>query len=308
VPAWGGVSGTYLDGVIDSSDRFQIAYDYYTPFGTRQAEYAFLDAGSTWDAGYIVEDSTVAGSNDVGAFVSIDVDSANLPSFAYLDVDRQVPAMADVLQDPWSILDLDVFYTDLDWNYSAELFGDSCLIGYYTSLTVDVTGYDNVLFYDGCAIAEELQVTRLDLDLNSIVWSGTVDPDGYHSDTALKHSGDLCVAYQQGVGANLGYGCSVDGGNTWSLETVESSGSTGAYAALAFNSLDEPYIAYYNESTGEVWVSHHDGSSWWSSAISSVGSYGTLGDPISIAVDGADGVHVTWYDAGDASLRYAVGL
>ena len=307
IPAWSGISGTYIDGVVDAADRFQVAYDWISPSGARQAEYAFLDAGSSWDYGYVVEDSTTAGSTDVGAFVSIDVDNANLPSFAYLDVDRQVPAMADVLQDPWTFLDLDVFYTDLDWNYWAEATGDSCLIGYYTSLTIDTSGYDNVLFYDDCPLAEELQVTRLDLDLNSLVWSGTVDPDGYHADTAMKASGDVCVAYQQGSSADLGYGCTTDGGSSWSLETVSSSGSTGAYAALAFNSADEPYIAYYNESLGEVWLAHHDGSSWWTDTLSPVGSYGTLGDPISIAVDGSDQVHVTWYDANDASLRYAVG-
>ena len=306
IPAWFGVSGTYLDGVIDSADRFQVGYDYVNSRnGTRQAEYAYMDASGVWDAGYVVEDQDRWGSSDIGAFISIDVDASNFPSLAYLDVDRQVPAMVDALSEPW--FGLDLLYADLDYNYSADWFGDSCLIGYYTSLSIDSSGYDNVVYYDGCAIAEELQVTRLDLDLNSIVWSGTVDPDGYYSDTAIDSSGLLCTAYQQGVGADLGYACSADGGGSWTLETVDTSGATGLYPALAFNSADEPYIAYYNASTAEVWVAHNDGSGWWTGALSNAGTWPTLGDPISIAVDASDQVHVTWYDAGDEALRYAVG-
>ena len=305
IPAWGGISGTYIDGVIDASDRFQVGYDWMSPSGARQVEYAILESGGTWESGYVVEDSSIAGSTDVGAFVSIDVDAANYPSLAYLDVDRQVPAMVDALSDPW--LGLDLLYVDLDYNYSAEVLGDSCLIGYWTSLTVDSSGYDNVLYFDGCALAEELQITRLDVDLDSLLYSHSITKDGYYSDTALKGSGDLCMAYQLGVSSDLGYGCSTDGGDNWSLETVDTAGSTGLYPALAFNSYDEPYIAYYNQSTGEVMVAHHDGTSWSTTVLSLVGSYGTLGDPISIAVDSSDKVHVTFYDTNDASLRYATG-
>ena len=95
-------------------------------------------------------------------------------------------------------------------------------------------------------------------------------------------------------------------GEEVSWEAAFDTTAAGSLSGVWGSSPNDVFIVGGTDVGGEIY--HYDGSSWWSDAISSVGSYSTLGDPISIAVDASDQVHITWYDANDASLRYAKGL
>lgn len=313
VPSWDGVSGMYMDAVVDAADRFQLAYTWSTGSST-QLEYGYLD-GSEWQFGEIVDDQASSGSKEVGYYVSIDVDANNYPSFAYMDYDALVPVMADTISDPILSLFLDVLYADLDYNYEWEVYnntggllGTVCNIGYFTSIVVDTDGYDSVAYYDNCSIAEEAQFTRLDTDLDSIVWSQTIAPNGWYTDLTYSSDGVLCVAYQDATNGILNFGCSYDKGNTWSIEEVDGSeGNNGAYASVAFNSKDQPYIAYYNSTTKMLKVAHDAGDGWTIIDIAEVGDYDETGDPIDLAIDHNDMVHITYHNDKTDSLGYAMG-
>ena len=85
---------------------------------------------------------------------------------------------------------------------------------------------------------------------------------------------------------------------------MDSEGSVGAYAALAFNSADEPYIAYYDESHADLKVARLSGGSW---EVMTVDSSGSVGQAPSIAIDSKNIVYISYYDASSESLKLAEG-
>ena len=92
------------------------------------------------------------------------------------------------------------------------------------------------------------------------------------------------------------------------IEEVDASeGNNGAYASVAFNSKDQPYIAYYNSTTKMLKVAHDAGDGWTIIDIAEVGDYDDTGDPIDLAIDHNDMVHITYHNDKTDSLGYATG-
>ena len=48
----------------------------------------------------------------------------------------------------------------------------------------------------------------------------------------------------------------------WSVETVDPAFNNGAYADLAFNSYNQPYISYYDANQGALKIATRPGNSW----------------------------------------------
>ena len=90
---------------------------------------------------------------------------------------------------------------------------------------------------------------------------------------------------------------------SWSYETVDAD-KAGMYASLAFNSNDEPYIAYYYETDGDLKIAHNDGTAWTTITIDSTGDVGKF---IDMSIDSNDVVHVVYYDYTFGELKYASG-
>ena len=300
------VAGEYLDSVVDAADRLQVAYTFWAEgrSGNTEVDFSFRDPDGTWSDPYVVEDASVNGSTDLGAFVSIDVDDANLPSFAYYDYTNRQPRLADVLTSPWTLFGIDALYAHLDENYLYQLGLEDCDIGFWTSLQIDESGYDNVAYYDDCALAQEAQFTRLDWTFDALAWSETIASQGWYSSLGRDGSGALCVAWYDASSADLDFGCSTDGGFTWSSETVDSAGAVGEGAALAFDSKGDPWIAYYDATHGNLKVAHERSGSWETITVDEAGDVGLAP---SIAIDGGDTVHMTWYDNSKGVLKYGWG-
>jgi hypothetical protein len=89
-----------------------------------------------------------------------------------------------------------------------------------------------------------------------------------------------------------------------STEDVDKTGAVGAYARLAFNSLDEPYIAYYDTTNKNLKVAHKTSSGWTTFTVDSAGDVGIWLDMV---VDDDDVVHISYRDETNASLKYAHG-
>ncbi len=279
--------GESLDLVVDHSDELQIAYTWEGG-GTTDLWFGWMDASGIWDTGYLIDGFTANGTTNTGHYVSIAVDSDNLPSFAYFDADYLVPVLADYTSFGVAV------YTDIDilwaWTYAT---------GYFTTLAIDSNDYDHVAWFDDNALGSEAQYS----DFNEGTVNETIADDGWYTSLALKSDDSACVAYQDSTAANLVYGCRDAATGTWSATTLDSTGSVGAYAQLAFNSADEPWIAYYDESNGNLKVAAMVASAW---VVSTVDSTGDVGIAPSIAIGADDQVIVSYYDATNAALKVAV--
>jgi hypothetical protein len=287
----------HLDAAIDGADQFNVAYTY-TYYGWTELDFIYRDAAGSWSAEYVVDDYYESKSTSIGWYVDVEMDSGNMPSFAYFDADYGIPMVADFTSYGVAI------YAMADNNYAGPT-------GYGCSLALDSTAADHISYYDPYAwygLSEEVQYSQLNADLASIAFSEAVSADpGYTSDDgmrtsiAVKTDDTPCVAWWDYADGDLNYACRDDG---WTEQTVDSSGSVGAYPALAITSTDEVYIAYYDVTSADLKLAHHDGLTWTTMVLDDDGDVGLAP---SIALDNTDVVHISYYDASNGWLKYATG-
>ena len=221
-----------------------------------------------------------------GSYVSIAVDSSNLPSFAYFDADNGVPTLTDYTTFGVGVT------SSIDINYTGAT-------GYFTSIALDSSDWDYVAYYDDGLTAGEVQMA---VPLEP-TFSEVVDEDpGWYVSLAMRSDDVPCAAWQAVTDADLRYGCR-DASDNWSIETVDSTGAVGVEAALAFDASDNPWIAYYDESNGDLKVATAKSGTW---TILTVDSVGDVGLAPSIVVSGGY-VYISYYDADKGVLKYAVG-
>ena len=288
-----GWSGEWLDIAIDSADNVQVAFTWVNSSWTsRELDFIYMDASGWWSSVYYVDNGSDTGSNDVGAYVDIKIDSAGLPSFAYLDATRGVPVLADYTTFGNAI------YIDADYN----LWDASMGSGFYATLGLDSSDYDHVAYYN-IGLSSDVRYSSL---ANGGAYSEVIDPDtGIYIDLEVRNDNTPCIAYLSTGGNDLRYACR-DNGSSWSIETVDSSGSVGGWASLAFLSDGTPYIAYFDESNSALKVASLTGSNGnWD--VSTLDDSGDVGYAPYITVDHNDIVHISYYDAGNGALKYAVG-
>lgn len=313
-------TGDWLDLVIDAADNLMIGYtSYNTQAGAMELDFIQRTASGTWSEEYVIDAGTydlysylgMVNSDNVGSFVSMALDSDQLPSFAYLDWTNGAPILADMTS-----LGV-VAYAPVDM--PSRLLDADVASGWFASLAVDSTGYDHVVYYDaedlslaGYGYPDEVQYTMLDYNYDSLVLSESVSAGraGYYTSTAML--GDQpCAAWMDADTADLKYACRL-GKDNWAVETVDSSGRVGAHAQLAFNSKGTPYIAYFDQGTNKVKVAVKEGQHWVKVTVGDASTvddsdYRWMQKALDIAIDGEDGVHVSYYDATTRTLRYARG-
>jgi hypothetical protein len=96
---------------------------------------------------------------------------------------------------------------------------------------------------------------------------------------AVDSNNNPVVAYFDGNGGDLKYAALVKG--IWTVETIDSSGSTGLYPSLVLSS-DVPMIAYYRRTGGDLRLAVHKSTGW---KISTVDDAGDVGRCTSIALN-----------------------
>ena len=290
-------SGEYLDAVVDNTGVLHVSYTEENAY-IRGLLYTQRSASGSWLDPMVV-DGFEPGEIDVGQYVSMDLDSWNLPSFSYFDADLGEPIIADV-----TILGM-TLYISADNNYMGDLLSTGHT-GLYTSLAVDSANNDHVAFYDPYAnfgTDQEVQYSSFNLDLDQIHFSERIDDAGQYISMAIRSDDVPCVAFQSIDSLDLKYGCLIDG--SWAIETLDSDGAVGAHASLAFNSYDEAYIAYYDQTHTRLKLARENKDLAWD--IIEVDNDGNVGQATSIDVDDRDRAHISYYDASNQSLKYAVG-
>jgi hypothetical protein len=294
-------SGEFLDAIVDSTGVLHVSYTEANEY-TRGLLYTQRSASGYWSPALVV-DGFEPGEIDVGQYVSIALDSWNLPSFGFFDADFGVPIIADT-----TILGTAVLIS-ADNNYMSGLFDDAHT-GLYTSIAIDSSDNDHIAFYDPYANAgtsPEVQYSAFNTDLDDLVYSETIiEAAGGFISLAMRSDDVPCVAFQATVAMDLMYGCLVDG--NWALETVDASGSVGRYASLDFNAYDEAYIAYYDQSNSRLMLAREDkedSETPWE--LIEVDNDGDVGQAASLHVDTRSVAHMSYYDASHQTLKYATG-
>jgi hypothetical protein len=290
-------SGEFVDAVVDNTGVLHVSYTEANAY-IRGLLYTQRSASGTWIEPLIV-DGFEPGEIDIGQYVSMDLDTWNLPSFGYFDADIGEPVVADM-----TIIGVAV-YVSADNNYMGTLF-EEAHTGLYTSLALDSMGNDHIAFYDPYAsggTGPEVQYSAFNLDLDDLVYSETIDDAGQYISLAIRGDDVPCVAFQTMDTLDLKYGCYEDG--AWNLEVLDESGAVGAYATLDFNSYDEAYIAYYDQTHTRLKMAReYKGEAW---EIIEIDNDGNVGQAASIHVDGRGIAHISYYDASRQALKYATG-
>ena len=163
---------------------------------------------------------------------------------------------------------------------------------------------------------------------------GTIDsanPVSDRTSPAVDGAGGVHVSYHDAAGLDLEYACKPSGG-AWSTTTVDSVGRVGEFSSLAVDAVDSAgrvgeftslaldgvvgvhvsYYAYANSSNTAIYDLKYaykpSGGVWTTTTVDAAGRVGTY---TSLAVDGADGVHISYFAYASSSntviddLKYA---
>ena len=320
--SWGEVSelttadatGDFLDVAVDGIDRLQLTYSASNGSATFM-DYRYYDIyNDTWSTPIMVDQISSSTSIIADFRLAIDVDNANLPSIAYYNQVDQQPVLIEI-DSPItnSLSNLTGDWIDLD------SFVDPIGLGYYTGtfidFAIDQTGTSHVVWYNDVIDSENQYnaVSNGNNDGECTDFWGTSDSyvesasNGIHNAVAVKSNNTPCVAYIDESSNDVMYACNTNSDpcdQGWSVETVSNGLSGTAYTNLAFNSLDEPYISYYDFSSGDLKLAHNPGTGW---VIQSIDTIGNVGDFNRLAIDDNDQIHIIYYDATNNEIRYATG-
>jgi PKD repeat protein len=133
--------------------------------------------------------------------------------------------------------------------------------------------------------------------------------DGYIS-LALTGNNEPCVAYYKKTGPELFY-AQRDRQGTWNIESVGYQ-TQGKFPSLALNAAGIPSISFYDVDAQAVKYAKRTGPGTWS--IVTVEDHVALSDsgiiiptgPTTLRLDNAGKAHITYYDAQNRKMRYAV--
>jgi hypothetical protein len=137
---------------------------------------------------------------------------------------------------------------------------------------------------------------------------GPAGLQGGHTATclALDAAQNPCVAYYDGTEGDLKFAQRT--GGSWSITTVDTTGDTGQFCALAIDSSDEPHIAYYWKLNPNGTPADHLKYAWRSNGTWTTESVDP--DDVSgfcdLVLDSADNPHITYFNGFRLSLKYAV--
>ena len=89
---------------------------------------------------------------------------------------------------------------------------------------------------------------------------------------------------------------------TWSIETVDSTGDVGELTSMALDSNGYPHISYSDITKRYLKYAKWTGSAW---SNETVDSDGNVGGGSSIALDSNGHPHISYYDITNHDIKYA---
>ncbi|MEW5867828.1 MAG: hypothetical protein AB1894_01020 [Chloroflexota bacterium] len=233
---------------------------------------------------------------DAGAYSSIELLWDSIPIIAYYDMTHE-----DVSLATW-----------LWWFWYVEFVDDSDDdVGKHVSMELDSLGFPRMTYYDDSN--NDLMYTWWK-DLTDEWWIERIDYEfgdkGKFTSLALNAFDKPYISYYEDTNEwiKLAYLSPID---AWVKMHIDSVGDPDddfpvveAYTSIDMDSLDNPHIAYYNETNGDLMYAYFNGVAWV--VEPPVDSVGDVGKYASLAINPVtDERHICYYDATNDDLKYA---
>ena len=237
-----------------------------------------LAAAGEW----YIEAVDTSGTENVGGYNSLALDSSCYPHIAYIDSTN-----------------VDLKYARWDGAaWRIETVDSEGSVGGMNSLALDSSDYAHIAYND-----------YTNFDLKYARWDGaewrieTVDADGdvgYYISLALDDSGYPHISYAADYRDDLKY-ARWDGAE-WRIEIVDSAGQVGGYSSLTLDSSNYPHISYHDSTNNDLKYARWDGAAWRIEAVDETGDAGVW---TSLALDSNDYPHISCSGGDDSDLIYA---
>jgi hypothetical protein len=238
-----------------------------------------------------------------GSYSSIKLNSASEPRIALYDMYSFDLVFAYLQGGVW-------YYQTLDST------GD---VGQFPSLALDPNGRPHITYYD----ASNGWLKYIYYDGSNWVSPVVLDSSanvGQYSSLVFSRSAANCLdgAPTTGFCPFISYYDATNGDlkimyksqtNAWVTNVIESAGTVGQYGSMVMDFGGNLQVVYYDASNGDLRhaTGVKTGSSYdFSGPKNIVDSAGDVGQWASLAVDGSNNLHASYYDAANGNLKYAL--
>jgi hypothetical protein len=325
------VIGKYTSLEVDANDKVHISYVDDTKHKLKYA----TNASGDWETPSVVDTvNALIGATSIGVFTNGTVNMSYFSEEEHLKFASNDPA-------PWTIetadssttvgrysalaLDKDgyahiaywdenngdlLYTTNASGDWISTIIDDSGYAGKYPSIALDTAGKVHIAYlYEYFGHIPSVTALNLRYATNasgSWQWE-TVDDVGFvgeYSAIILDASNTVHMSYFDLTRGELKYAHGTAG--AWSTEAIDSDGYVGMHTSMALDSQDNVHISYHGWSTDYTtsFLRYTNNTSgYW--AHETVNSGGKVGKYTSIAIDSNDKVHISYFDEGNSTLRYA---
>jgi hypothetical protein len=315
--------GTYNDIAVDSNNRVHVSYldlDFYS------LKYSTNESGK-W------ESFTIDSSSFIEGQTSIAVDIDKRAHIAYTDVGKNDLKYATDKTGSWQTFTLDSaydtgIYASLALNSNGKVFisylHDSLNFLY---LATDSSGTWETLAADSSYFVGErtsiaadpsgkVHISYLDNDNGTLKYAtnktgswtfgyfDTAQSGNANSSIAADKNSNVHIAYYIETAKNIRYATDISG--SWQYEIVDSDNWHNA-VSLAVDSKNKPHIIYMDtegSSYGMLKYSFKKAGTW-QTAVVGKSENGHVGMYNSVAVDSADGIHMSFFLHEYYAIMYA---
>lgn len=274
----------YSQIVLDSDGYPHIAYQDFS--GGRDLKYAYKD-----EDGWHTE--TVDSADDVGQGCAIDLDANNYPHISYYDDTND--GLKYAYQDAGG------------WNIETVDSGDGDDVGSSSGIAIDSSGYPHIVYLN--ETDDDLEYAYKDAGGWNYEVAESATNCGWNCAIVLDGSDYphvSCVGFTNGT-ADTRY--AYKDGSGWHIETAGSDGDSNNVAGATVIRLDSggyPHIVYAETIISLVFHAYYaykDAGSWHTEVIDD-SETGLI--PYGFALDSDDLAHVSYYDAVNDDMKYAV--
>jgi hypothetical protein len=331
-----GMEGQFTSIALNPDGGLPAILNYNASYGRMQ--YTYFYTSTKWDTRYIDYDG-----HDVGYASSLALTTSGFPHISYLDITLSAQKFArsggtSFLRsypfDPthtglYSSIDLysgfpsiatydtddfDLLFarmTDTGWKY--QTVQDTFDVGQYVSLKLDSSGNPHVSYYD----ATNKNLIYATWNVGATRWLTDVVANtgdvGKFSSLALSSTGRPYISYYDESNNSLRMAYKSILG-IWTDQLVDDGDTGGAtpdkvgwYSSIDVDSTDNPYISYYDVTTGDLRFASKIGpSTWLVETLDPLSIAKDVGLFTSLKIDRNTNIrHICYYDKSDGDLRYA---